>query len=152
MSISGIYQFGKLTLNNGKVINFDDIDTDKDGKISQQEFNFIQKELGLDIVEFVEEDNKGEKNVTDYEFVLWQQESQMQELFDKLASQVAKDFIGNNAKFSQPVLKELRQFLGDFKEDFKKSGKSIIDMASSFQTALPVKYEEIKQSYLMNDN
>ena len=85
MSINGIYQFGTLTTKSGKIINFDDIDRDKDGKISQQEFNFIQKELGLDIVEFVDEDNKGEKKVSDYEFVLWQQEAQMQEAFDVLS-------------------------------------------------------------------
>ena len=148
MSINGIYQFGTLTTKSGKIINFDDIDRDKDGKISQQEFNFIQKELGLDIVEFVDEDNKGEKKVSDYEFVLWQQEAQMQEAFDVLAAMVAKDFIGNNAKFSQYVLKELRQFLTDFKESYKKSGESLIEMASSFQVTLPAKYEEIKQSYL----
>ncbi len=149
MSFSGIYQFqfGSLTAKNGRVINFDDIDTDKDGKITQQEFNFIQKELGLDIVEFADEDKKSEKNVSDYEFVLWQQEAQMQDTFDSFASQVAKDFIGNNAKFAQQVLKELRQFLADYKDSYKKSGKSLTEMASSFQKELPAKYEEIKQNY-----
>ena len=147
MSIIGIYQFGSLTTKNGKVINFEDIDTDKDGKISQQEFNFIQKELGLDIVEFVDEPKKNDKNVTDYEFVLWNQESQMQKLFDNLASQVAVDFIGNNAKYAQQVLKELRQFLSDFKENFKNGGESIADMAEAFGNELPLKYEEIKANY-----
>ena len=88
MNFSGIYQFGSLTTRNGEVLRFEDIDTDANGKISQQEFNFIQKELGMDTVEFAEQDDKGDKDVTDYEFVLWNQEAKMQKAFENLCGMV----------------------------------------------------------------
>ena len=153
MSFSGIYQFqfGTLTAKNGRVINFDDIDTDKDGKITQQEFNFIQKELGLDIVEFVDEKQKGEKEVTDYDYIQYSQESQMQEAFDTVCNQIASDFIGSNAQYSTKILKELRMFLKDFKEEYLNSDNFIGELASKFQEALSIKYSEIKNDVLGND-
>lgn len=153
MSINGIYQFGTLTTKSGKVINFDDIDRDKDGKISQQEYNFIQKELCMDTVELTDEAQKNDdKNVTDYEFVLWNQEAHMQESFDTLCVQISTDFIGANAKYSSAILKELRAFLNDFKESYIKDGESIIDMADKFDEALLKKYNDIKQELLSKDN
>ena len=91
---------------------------------------------------------KGEKNVTDYEFVLWNEEAQMQEAFDSLCSTVATEFIGANAIHSAKVLKDLREFLSDFKIDYKNGTKSIINMAADFNEALPQKYEELKNNYL----
>ena len=61
MDFSGIYRFGSITTKSGKTIKLDEIDKDKDGKISQQEFNFIQKELGLDTVEFLDETKRRKK-------------------------------------------------------------------------------------------
>ena len=148
MSISGFYPFGELVTKSGKVINFDEIDRDGDGKISQREFNFIQKELCLDTVELTDVKQKGEKQVTDYEFVLWFQESQMQELYNNLSSQIAKDFIGANAKFAQQVLKELRLFMQDYKESYINNSEPIGELASNFEAALFQKYEELKQEYL----
>jgi len=148
MNFSGIYQFGSLTTRNGEVLRFEDIDTDCNGKISQQEFNFIQKELGMDTVEFAEQDEKGDKDVTDYEFVLWNQEAKMQKAFENLCGLVSRDFIGENAKYSQSILKEMRTFLKDFKEEYMNSENSIGGMAEAFQTALAQKYIGIKQEYL----
>ena len=149
MSINGLYQFGTLTTKSGKVINFDDIDRDKDGKISQQEYNLIQKELCMDTLELSEESqNKGEKNVTDYEFVLWNQEAHMQEAYEEVCVMVSKDFIGENAKYSAQILRELRTFLKDFKEDYINSGESVIDMAAKFEEALQNRYADIKQELL----
>lgn len=149
MSINGIYQFGTLTTKSGKVIDFDDIDRDKDGKISQQEFNFIQKELCMDTVELTEEtQKKDDKNVTDYEFVLWNQEAHMQEAFDTVCVQVSTDFIGVNAKFSPQILRELRLFLTDFKEKYINDGELITEMSAKFDDALQKKYADIKQELL----
>ena len=149
MSINGIYQFGTLTTKSGKVIDFNDIDRDKDGKISQQEYNFIQKELCMDTVELTEENQqKDEKNVTDYEFILWNQEAHMQESYDTLCTQVATDFIGNNAKYSAQILKELRLFLSDFKEQYQSNGESIVNMSAKFDEELQKKYADIKQELL----
>ncbi len=148
MSFNGIYHFGTITTKNGKVLDFDDIDKDRDGKISQQEYNFIQKNLCMDTLEIENGDKKGEKNVTDYEFVLWQEESKMQERLDEMQSQVAMDFIGAKAKLAPQVLRELKDFHDDFKEGCKNSADSIINMAEKFDAALPVKYEEIKARLL----
>ena len=148
MSFSGIYQFGNITTKNGQIIDLDNIKTDKDGKMSQRTYNFIQKELGLDTVELSEEPQKGEKNVTDYEFVLWNEEAQMQETFDNLCTQVATDFIGKNAKFSKQVLKELRQFLNDFKAENSSDPEKVLDMGDRFETAILEKYEELKNELL----
>ncbi len=148
MNFSGIYQFGALTTRNGEVLRFEDIDTDCNGKISQQEFIFIQKELGMDTVEFSEQDEQGEKDVTDYEFVLWNQEAKMQKAFENLSGLVSRDFIGDNAKYSKPIMKEMRTFLKDFKEEYMNSENSIGGMAEAFQTALAQKYIAIKQEYL----
>ena len=61
MSFNGIYHFGAITTKNGKVLDFDDIDKDRDGKISQQEYNFIQKNLCMDTLEIENGDKKGKK-------------------------------------------------------------------------------------------
>ena len=148
MSFTGIYQFGNITTKNGQTIDFDSIKTDKDGKITQRTYNFIQKELGLDTVELSEEPQKGEKNVTDYEFVLWNEESKMQETFDAICREVSKDFIGANAKHSAQVLKELRVFMNDFKSENASDSEKMVDMADRFAEELPAKYEEIKNEIL----
>ena len=149
MSINGIYQFGALTTKSGKVLEFEDMDKDRDGKISQQEYNFIQN-LCLDTVELENGGKKGEKKVTDYEFVLWQEEAKMQECLDEIQAQVATDFIGAKATLAPQILRELKDFHDDFKEGCKNSDDSIIDMASKFEAALPLKYDEIK-ARLMNE-
>lgn len=151
MSLTGIYQFGNITTKSGHVIDFDNIKTDSDGKISQRAYNFIQKELGLDTVELSEEPQKGEKQVTDYEYVLWHQEENMKDIFDAICIEVSKDFIGENAKYSAQVLKELRQFLADFIAENESDSKKMVDMSDRFAEELPKKYEEIKNSILGNN-
>ena len=146
MSFTGIYQFGSITTKNGQTIDLNNIKIDDDGKISQRTYSFIQKELGLDTLELSEEPQKGEKQVTDFEFVLWNQEANMQETFDAICVQVSKDFIGDNAKYSSQVLKELRQFLKDFKAENSSDAEKMVDMADRFKDAIEVKYNEIKES------
>ena len=149
MSINGLYQFNTLITKNGKIIDLENVDIDKDGKISQQEFNLIQQELCMDTLELTDEQQqKDEKNVSDFEFVLWNQEAHMQNSFNNLCVQVSKDFIGVNSKHSPQVLKELRMFLSDFEEEYLSSGESIINMSAKFDEMLLLKYEEIKQELL----
>ena len=148
MSFSGIYQFGNITTKSGQVIDFDSIKTDSDGKITQRTYNFIQKELGLDTVELSEEAQKGEKQVTDLEFVQWNQEAHMQEAFDEVCVQVSQDFIGSNAIHSAQVIKELRQFMNDFKAENTADPNKMIDMADRFESELQVKYNELKEALL----
>ena len=148
MSFTGIYQFGTITTNNGQTIDFDNIKTDSDGKISQRAYNFIQKELGLDTVEFSDEPQKTEKEVTDFEFVLWNQEKQMQECFDGLCAQIATELIGENSKYAQQVLSELRQFMKNFKAENSSEPEKVVDMAARFAEELPKLYAEIKNEIL----
>ena len=149
MSFTGIYQFGTLTAKNGQTLSYSDIDKDGDGKISQQEFLFIQQELCLDTVELAEgNESNAENNVTDEEYVSWAQEMQMKNALDELIAQIAQDFIGCNAKFAPQVIKELRYYLEDFQEEYKKNGGDITHIANEFNERLPLKYEEIKNNIL----
>lgn len=149
MSFTGIYQFGSLTTRNGETLSFSDVDKDGDGKISQQEFLFIQQELCLDTVELSEgSESNAENNVTDEEYVSWAQEMQMKNALDELIAQIAQDFIGSNAKFAPQVIKELRYYLEDFQEEYKKEGGDISQIANKFNESLPLKYEEIKNNTL----
>ena len=148
MSFTGIYQFGTITTRTGQVLRFEDVDTDGDGKISQQEFNFIQKELCMDTVELSDSDSKGEKQVTDSDYAMWSLEMQMQNALNDMIAQVAKDFIGSNAQYSTRVISELRDFLKDYTESYKNSDENIAEMADKFAAALPIKYNEIKEGLL----
>ena len=148
MSFTGIYQFGNITTKSGQVINFEDIKTDSDGKMSQRTYNFIQKELCMDTLELSEEGQKEEKQVTDFEFVLWSKEVQMQEAFENICTQVASDFIGDNAKYSSQIIKGLRQFLKDFLEENSADPKKMIEMADKFEEELLVKYNKMKEELI----
>ena len=152
MSFTGIYQFGNITTKNGQTIDFDNIKTDKDGKMSQRTYSFIQKELGLDTVELSNEPQKSDKEITDYEFVLWNQEAHMQEAFDAVCILVSQDFIGENAKYSSQILRELRQFMADFKAENSSDPAKMINMAERFEEELNIKYQEIKNELLRNGN
>ena len=148
MSFTGIYQFGSITTRNGQIFKLEDLDTDGDGKISQQEFMFIQKELGMDTLELSGEEKKGEKQISDEEYITWAFEMRMSNALNGVISQVATDFIGANAQYSSEIVSELRQFLSDFKAEYKSSGEDLALMADKFEEALPAKYEEIKENIL----
>ena len=104
MDFNSVFQFGSLTTRNGQVLRYEDIDKDGDGKISQQEFNFIQKELGLDTVEISDKEKKGEKQITDVEYVYWAQEMQVKNAVEKMGKIIAKDFIGANAGYAPQIM------------------------------------------------
>ena len=72
--------FGSLTSKKtGEVLKFEDFDTDKDGKISENEYAKIRKQIAkTDRVELSTVDKDEDKEVSKEEFATWQQEIEMQ--------------------------------------------------------------------------
>ena len=89
MAFIGINQFGSLTSKVGKIPSFEDFDVNKDGKISNEEFESLFKEEGWDTVEFSTVDKNADKEVSEEEFKTWEQERKMQEAVNNISGQFA---------------------------------------------------------------
>lgn len=144
---SGINQFGNLTVN-GQKIRFEDFDKDKDGKISQEEYDSVMKEINLDTVELSTVDKNGDKEVSEDEFALWEQKTQMQDAVNNMAAAISRDFAGKT-QYLTNITNALRDYIDDFANNYK--GEDISKMAEDFKAALPTKYAELKASVLSND-
>lgn len=144
---SGINQFGNLTVN-GQKIRFEDFDKDKDGKISQEEYDSVMKEINLDTVELSTVDKNGNKEVSEDEFALWEQKAQMQDAVNNMAAAISRDFAGKT-QYLTNITNALRDYIDDFANNYK--GEDISKMAEDFKAALPTKYAELKASVLSND-
>ena len=125
MDFIGINQFGALTSKIGKVINFEDIDLDGDSKISEEEFssNIFSKDGGFDTVEFSTVDKNNNKEITQEEFDIFEQERLMEELVSELYGQIATDFIGANSQLAPEVKAALKDFIKEFSEEYQQSGQ-----------------------------
>ena len=146
MDFSGI-QFGSLTSKIGKVINFEDLDLNADGKISEEEFatsDIFSKDGGFDTVEFSTVDKSSDKEISQEEFDIFEQEHNMEELVSNIYGQIATDFIGADAALAPEVKSALKDFIKEFSAEYQQSGQKIKNMAKSFSEVLPAKYEEIK--------
>lgn len=144
---SGINQFGNLTVN-GQKIRFEDFDKDKDGKISQEEYDSVMKEINLDTVELSTVDKNGDKEVSEDEFALWEQKTQMQDAVNNMAAAISRDFAGKT-QYLTNITNALRDYIDDFANNYK--GEDISKMTEDFKAALPTKYAELKASVLSND-
>lgn len=143
---NGINQFGNLTIN-GKKLNFEDFDKNGDGKISQEEYNSLLKEVKLDSVELSTVDKNGDKQVSQDEFALWEQKIQMQDAVNALSATISKDFAGKT-KYLPELTEALRDYIEEFAATYKED---VSGMAEAFKETLPDKYRAIKASVLAND-
>ena len=151
MNFIGGYQFGSLTTKSGQTIKLEDFDRDGNGKISQQEYLFIQRELGVDTLELSEGGKKQEKQVTDEEYVTWALEMQTDNILNDFIAKVATDFIGSNSVHSSKVIAELRKFAAEFKANFDITKDDVAELGDNFATALQTKYDAIKAEILGAD-
>lgn len=148
MTIDGINQFGSLTTKTGKVLKFENFDKDNDGKITEEEYNSVLKEYDLDSVELSTVDKNKDKNVSKEEFTTWEQKIEMQNAINELKGQLVIDFAGEDDKYPNQVMSELKDFLESFANNY---GNNDIDkMAEKFKEELPAKYTEIKDQVLSN--
>lgn len=143
---SGINQFGSLTVN-GKKLTFEDFDKDKNGEISKEEYDSVLKEMKLDTVELSTVDKNTDNVISQDEFALWEQKTQMQDAVNALASTISKDFAGKS-QFLPQLTEALRDYIEEFALNYNED---VSGMAEAFKEALPEKYNSIKASVLASD-
>ena len=141
-------RFGNLTAANGAQIKFEDLDKDKDGTITEQEYNAAIQEYGLDSVELSTVDTNGDRQVSNEEFQIWEQKIKMEEALQPYIQKVTTDFIGANSAYAADMTAALRELIDKFAEEYTLAGKNVSDMASEFEAVLPEKYEELKAQIL----
>lgn len=142
----GINQFGSLTVN-GQKLKFEDFDKDKNGEISKEEYDSVLKEMQLDSVELSNVDKNGDNVVSEEEFAVWEQKTQMQDAVNGMAGTISRDFAGKTQ-----YLPDITNALKDYIEDFAKNyTEETSKMAEDFKASLPEKYNQLKASVLSND-
>ena len=143
MTDFNINAFGSLTTSAGKKLEFKDFDKNGDGKISEEEYNSLLKEVQLDNVEMSSVDKNDDKMIDEKEFTSWENKIEMQNAVNDMAKQIAVDFAGVNPSTIKILQNELKYFIEDFAKDYK--GTNIVE---DFKKALPEKYEELKAGLL----
>ena len=143
MSIDGLNSFGSLTTSTGKILKFEDFDIDKDGKISKEEYKSLLKQNEVDIIDFNKADEDGNEEISKEEFVVLEQKLEMQKAVNELMGQIALDFSGERSQHIEVVLNELKNYINEYCENYPRR-KDVNEIAASFRTVLPKKYEEIK--------
>ena len=145
MGIDGLNVFGSLTVN-GKKLSFEDFDANKDGQVSEAEFDNLLSKQECDKLELSSIDNNADKIITKEEFDDFEQKAEVQDALNQLQATIAKDFTGKNAQYASQARTELKEFASDYVANYTGNG----DMVADFKTALPTKYEEIKNNILNN--
>ena len=145
---TGINNFGSLTTNTGKVLKFEDFDVNKDGQITQEEYESVMKEMQLDTVELSTVDKNNDKSISEEEFAVWEQKIEMQNFVNDKQKQITTDFTGTKSEHIPQIMSELRDYINDFAKNFDGE---VSTMAESFKAAFDKKYAEIKENVLKND-
>lgn len=145
---NGINLFGSLTTQAGVKLNYEDFDKDKNGEITQEEYDAVMKDVKLDSVEFSSMDKDSDKVISEDEFAIYEQQILMQDAVNELKAQISKDFSGTASKFIADVTNALKTYLEEFSQSYSED---ISGMAENFKNTLPKKYEEIKTDCLKND-
>ncbi len=146
---SGINQFGNLTTSSGQKLTFEDFDKNKDGEVTKAEYEEVMKEMQLDSVELSTVDKDGDGAVSEDEFAIWEQKTQMQELVNNVLTELSKDpkFSGKT-EYINEIISSLKSYINDYAENYTKD---VSQMAANFELALPTKVEELKSEVLAND-
>lgn len=88
---NGINQFGSLTVN-GQKLKFEDFDIDKNGDVTQKEYNELLKKVELDSVEFSTVDKNQDNVISEDELAIYDQKSQMQDDINNMSKTISLDF------------------------------------------------------------
>ena len=119
--------FGNLTVN-GQKFKFENFDKDKNGVISESEYNEALKTAKLDVVELSQIDVNGNKNISESEFGIWEQKILMQDALNGLTPQISKDFSAKSQYFEK-LTEDLKNLVNDYAKTFQGN---VSDMANSF--------------------
>lgn len=147
MTISGLNVFGTLTLKTGEKLELKDFDKDGDGTVTAEEWEAGIKEYKLDSLELSTVDKNADNIISDDEFLVIEQKSQIQDALTEVEQNIAKDFIGNYAKYAKECRNQLKEYALDF---VNKYTGEVSEMAESFKSELPDKYEAIKTNIINN--
>ena len=88
---NGINQFGSLTVNDQK-LKFEDFDIDKNGDVTQKEYNELLKKVELDSVKFSTVDKNQDNVISEDELAIYDQKSQMQDDINNMSKTISLDF------------------------------------------------------------
>lgn len=140
--------FGSLT----KIhqLSFGEFDENKDGVITQEELQTVAENGGFDMLDISAIDKNADQKVTHEEYVLWQQEAEMNDYMKKMKDQAARDLLGQDQEDITKLVDKLIEFEKSFKETYKSTHKNLDGMAAVFTTQLTVKYNEFKKDALTN--
>ena len=128
---NGINQFGSLTVN-GQKLKFEDFDIDKNGDVTQKEYNELLKKVELDSVEFSTVDKNQDNVISEDELAIYDQKSQMQDDIYNMSKTISLDFSGKSEYLTQ-----LNSALKDLINDFAASYTGEIEnMAKDLKTHL----------------
>ena len=143
MSSTIITTFGSLTnMKTGRKVTFAEFDKDGDKKISQEEYNSVLNELGLDKIDIKKVDTDGDKTISQLEFAYWEQKVNIQNaLNQKLAQLAADQTISSSDKTT--VQTELVNYMNDYINNYKKG---VSKMSANFSASLDTKYDDILKS------
>lgn len=150
MDLSGINQFGSLTTQSGKKLEFKDFDVNQDGEISKAEFSQVVNNYKLDSLELSSLDSNKDEVVTEDEFALYETKAEMnQELTKFINETVLKDdkLSGTSIEYGQQVANELREWASAYLSEL--TGNSV-DAMEEFKTKLQEKFAEVKDEVLEN--
>ena len=143
---NGINQFGSLIIN-GQKLTFEDFDKDKNGEVTQDEYNNLLNEVKLDSVDFSSIDKDGDNAISEDEMAVYEQKTLMQDAINNMSKTISLDFAGKS-----DFLAELNTALKDLIDDFAANFSGDIEnMAKEFETQLPDKYEALKETILADD-
>ena len=140
--------FGALTMITHN-ITFEKIDTDGDGFISEEELNVVAEKNNIDLLDLSCMDKDADSKVTEDEYILWQQESEISRLTEEMKTQITKDLVGQDADDIKKAISLLDENMKSFIKEHSKNG-DISKMAKLYSSELSQKYSEIKSNVMKN--
>ena len=142
--------FGSLTAKSVNQANFSTLDQNKDGIISEEELMLALGKEEFDLLDLSSIDKDADTKVTQKEYDLWQQESEMAEYLKTMKDQAARDMVGQSPEDITKLISKLTDFEASFKEEYLKIGKDVNKMSSEFTKEITKKYSEFKKDVLSN--
>lgn len=138
--MNGGINFGSILIN-GRAVNLEEYDKNKDGKLQDDELKRLLEEFQLDTYNLKSIDKSGDKVISPDELSSWAQQMIMEETLKQLiTTKVSIELIGENSKYQHPIILALRDYLHNCIENNEP--------AENFIAGLTVKYEELKKEFL----
>ena len=149
--MQGIVPFGTLTSKKIKVETFEEIDLNKDGILTEEEFETALGKEAFDTLDLSTIDKDADKKVTKEEYERWTQEADIANFMNTFKKQVFKDFIGQSNDDIMALLKALDNFKNEYIKNYSEFD-DINKMSANFKKTIQTKYSEFKKNTLENNS